>query len=163
MIEDVKSIEALTVADLKAAPVWQYANRDGAGETMVRSVKRVPVKNLTGKLIGTEVRLANGTKAWSLIGNIDSRSPRMTEHFVTLSIEYAGRWFSLARYHDFDYADRGPEALSQFLGLAVDEIFPISFDVQQYAEGDPEALKGGIRKEPRERLSRAEIIAMAVP
>ena len=162
MIEDVKSVGALTVADLQAAPVWQYTNRDGAGETMVRSVRRVPVKNLTGKLIGTEVRLANGTKAWALIGNIDARSPRITEHLVTLSIEYAGRWFSLARYHDFNYADRGAEALSRFLGLAVDEIFPISFDVQQYAEGDPEALKGSIRKEPRERLSRAEIIAIAV-
>ena len=77
---------------------------------MVRSVKRVPVKNLTGKLIGTEV-------------NIDPRSPRMTEHSMTLSIECARRWFPSRVIHDFDYADRGPEALSRFLGLAVDEIF----------------------------------------
>lgn len=30
-------------------------------------------------------------------------------------------------------------------------------------DGDPAALHGSVRKEPRERLSRAEIIAMAVP
>jgi hypothetical protein len=102
-------------------------------------------------------------RLWTLIGNIDPRNPRLTEHLLTLSIEHAGRWFSLGRYHDFDYADRGPEALSRFLGVAVDEIFPISFDVQQYAEGDPATLKGSVLKEPREKLSRAEIIAMAVP
>lgn len=87
----------------------------------------------------------------------------MTEHFLTLSIEHGGRWFSLARYHDFDYADRGPEAMSRFLGLAVEEIFPISFDVQQYAERDPAALKGRVLRELREKLSGADIIAMAVP
>jgi hypothetical protein len=163
MIENVKPVESLTVADLKATSVWQYANRDTAGEMLVRAVKKVPVKNVTGKLIGTQVRFANGAQAWALIGNIDPRNPRLTEHFLTLSIEHAGRWFSLARYHDFDYADRGPEALSRFLGMTVEEIFPISFDIQQYAEGDPEALKGSVQKEPRERLSRAEIVAMAVP
>ena|SRR5437762_11709110 len=163
MIEQVKPVESLTAADLKIAPVWQYTNRDGAGETMVRAVKIIPVKNLTGKLIGTQVRLANGTQTWALVGNIDPHDPRLTEHFLTLSLEHAGQWFSLARYHDFDYADRGPETLSRFLGLTVDEVFPISFDVQPYAEGEPAALKGSVLKEPRERLSRAEIIAMAAP
>src|SRR5690242_13740064 len=100
MIEHVKPVESLTAVDLKASPVWQYANRDGAGETVVRAVKKIPVRNLSGKLIGTQVRLANGTQAWALIGNIDSRNARLTEHFLTLSIEHAGRWFSLARYHD---------------------------------------------------------------
>jgi len=163
MIYDVKPIESLTIADLKAAPVWQYANRDGVGETVVRPISRVPVKNMTGKLVGTQVRLANGTQAWALVGNVDSRKPRLTKHFLTLSIERDGRWFSLARYHDFDYSDRGPNALSRFLGVTVEEIFPIDFDIQQYVEGDPAALKGQIQVEPDEKLSRAEIIAMAVP
>jgi hypothetical protein len=162
MIKNVKAVESLTVDDLKAAPVWQYANDDGAGETSVHSVVNIPVTDLTGKLIGTQVGLANGTKRWALIGNIDSRNPRLTEHFLTLSVERDGRWFHLARYHDFDYADRGPEALSVFLGVPVDEIFPISFDVQRYANGDPVALKRSVSKEPRERMSRAEIIALAV-
>jgi hypothetical protein len=163
MIENLKPIESLAVADLVANPVWQYTNRDGAGETFVRAVKKIPVKNLTGKVIGTQVRFANGSQGWALIGNIDASNPRLTEHFLTLSIERGGRWFALARYHDYDFADRGPEALSRFLGLQVDDVFPISFDVRKYAQGDPAALAGSVRKEPRERLSRAEIIAMAVP
>ncbi|WP_321474945.1 hypothetical protein [uncultured Paludibaculum sp.] len=163
MIDTPKPIELLTVADLTATPVWQYTNRDRTGETTVRGVKRIPVKKLSGKVIATLICLANGTQAWALIGNIDPLHPRLAEHFLTLSIEHRGKWFHLARYHDFDYADRGPEALSQFLGVAVDEIFPISFDVREYAWGDPASLQGCVRKEPRERLTREEIIALAVP
>jgi hypothetical protein len=163
MIEYVKPVEALTVVDLKVAPIWEYTNRDGPGETMVRAVNEFPVRNLSDKLIGAPVRLANGTEMWALIGNVDSRNTRLTEHSLTLSIERGGEWFFLARYHDFDYARRGPDALSQFLGLTVDEIFPISFDLRRYAEGDESALRATVEKEPREKLTRAEIIAMAVP
>jgi hypothetical protein len=84
------------------------------------------------------------------------------EHLLTLSIEHAGKWFDLARYHDPDYTTRSPEALARFLGLAVDEIFPISFDLRPYVEGDPAVLQGSVLREPRERLSRDEIIAMAL-
>jgi hypothetical protein len=163
MIEHLKPIESLTAADLLAHPVWQYTNRDGACETFVRAVKRLPVKNLTGKVIGTQVRLANGRQVWALLGNLDVSNPKLTEHFLTLSIERDGDWFALARYHDFDYTDCGPDALARFLGLNIDEVFPICFDVRSFAVGDPAALVGCARKEPTERLSRAQIIAMAVP
>jgi hypothetical protein len=163
MIENVKPVESLTVADLEANPVWQYANSDRVGETCVRPVKKIPAKNLTGKVIGAKVGFANGTQAWALIGNLDLANPRFTEHFMTLSIEHYGRWFALARYHDHDFADRGPEALAHFLGLTVDEVFPISVDVRRYAQGDPAALVVSVPKEPHERLTRADIIAMAVP
>lgn len=163
MIENVKPVDSLRVADLQAHPVWQYTNREGADETFVRPVKQVPVANATGKVVGTQVVLANGQRVWALIGNVDPMNAKLTEHFLTLSVERDGRWFTLARYHDFDYAERGPEALARFLGLSVDAVFPIAYDIRQYAKGEPASLNGHIRKEPRERLSRAEIIAMAVP
>ena len=162
MIEHLKQIELLTAADLLAHPVWQYTNRDGSGETFVRAVKQLPVKNLTGKVVGTQVRLANSKQVWGLLGSLDPSNPKLTEHFITLSIERDGDWFSLARYHDFDYADRGPDALARFLDLSVDEVFPICFDIRRFAQGDPAALAACIQKEPTERLSRAEVIAMGV-
>ena len=82
---------------------------------------------------------------------------------MTISIERKGRWFHLARYHDADYAERGPQALARFLGLAVDDIFPISYDVRRFVKGNTAGLKGSISKEPRVRLTRAQIIDMAVP
>lgn len=163
MIEQLKPVELLTPADLRSHPVWQYTNRDGAGETFVRALKRLPVKSLTGKVVGTQVHLANGTQVWAIIGNLDASNPSLTEHFLTLSVERAGSWFGLARYHDFDLAERGPEALARFLDLNIDDVFPIRFDIRRYALGDIAALVGCVRKEPINRLSRAEIIAMAVP
>jgi hypothetical protein len=92
----------------------------------VRSVTVLPVSKVTGKIVGTPVLLASGREVWALIGNVDSTNPRLTEHFLTLSIEREGKWFHLARYHDCDYAERGPDALAQFLGVPVTDIFPIS-------------------------------------
>jgi hypothetical protein len=162
MLENVKAVDSLTVADLQTFPVWQYTSRESADETFVRPVKRTPVASLTGKIVGTQVALANSGRIWALIGNVDPTNPR-TEHFLTLSVERNGRWFTLARYHDFDFSEHGPKALAQFLGLTVYETFPITYDIRQVVQGDEAALQAQIRKAPRERLSRSQIIAMAVP
>jgi len=163
MIENVKPIDSLVAADLQAHPVWQYTNREGADETFVRPVARVPVGNLNGRVVGTQVLLAGGQRVWALIGNVDPVNSRMTEHFLTLSIERDARWFTLARYHDLDRTENGPHALARFLGLSIEEVFPISYDIRQYVNGEAAALSGYIHEEPRERLSRTEIIRMAVP
>lgn len=163
MTENLKPVDCLQVADLRACPVWQYANREGFDETLVRPAKRVPTASLAGKVVGTEVVLANGRRIWALIGNVDTTNARLTKHFLTLTVERDGRWFTLARYHDFDYSDKGPEALATFLKLPLDQVFPISYDIRQYAKGDIAVLIGQIHKEPQERLSRAEIISLAVP
>ena len=160
MRENAKPVDALTIADLQAHPVWQYTGSDEPDETYVRPLKRVPVANLQGKLIGTEVTLANGQQAWALIGNVDPMKPRQTQHFITLSIERRGEWFHLARYHDFDAKTKGPKALAAFLDLPVNEVFPISYDLRRYGKGDPAALSGQMPKKPQERLSRSKVIAL---
>jgi hypothetical protein len=93
-------------------------------------------------------------------GNINPDDPRQTQHVLVLSIERNGEWFHLARYHDFDFDRRGPDALSRFLDLPIDEVFPISYDIRELAHGDPTALAGRVLKEPTERLSRSEIREM---
>ena len=158
-----KRIEELTVPDLQAAPVWQYANSDRRGETVVRPVAKTPVKNLTGRVVGTQVRLANGTDVWALIGNVDVSNPRLTQHFLTLSVFKDGSWFTMARYHDFDAAERGPKALAEFLGMPTHQVFPISYNISHASLGNSDALAGPIESEPREKLTRAQVIALAVP
>ena len=161
MVENVKAVDSLTVADLQAFPVWQYTDREDVDETFVRPVKRLPVASLAGKVVGTQIALANARRVWALIGNVDPANPRITEHFLTLSVEHESHWFTLARYHDFDFAEHGPEALARFFGLTVDEVFPMTYDIRKVAQGDDAALQGQILKMPRVRLSRSEIIAMA--
>ena len=159
----MKSINSLTAEDLRSHPVWQYVSDEASDETSVRPVKRIPVANLTGKVLGVQVLLANGSRAWALLGNVDPTNPRLAHHFPTFSVERDGRWFHLARYHDYDRDQRGPEKLAGFLGLSVEDVFPISYDARHCAKGDSSALIGTILDEPVEKLTRAEIIGLAVP
>ena len=161
MIENIKPVKSLTVADFQAHPVWEYLNDDEIGETMVRPVEKLPVETLDNRLVGSQVRLANGSQVWALIGNFDVTNPRAIQHFLTLSIERGGKWFHLARYHEVGFPAEGPEALARFLGLRVDDVFPITVDVRRYVQGDPEALTAIVLKEPRERLTDAELIAIS--
>lgn len=158
-----KRMEELTAVDLQAHSVWRFVRDQRGGETCLRPVARVPVSNLTGKLVATRITLANGHRPWALVGNIDVTNARLTKHFVTISVEQGGRWFHLARYHDFDYAERGPLALAGFLGLQVEDVFPIAYDVSGSVRDAAEGTAGKILAEPDERLSRAEIIGLAVP
>src|SRR5215218_10298466 len=119
MTENIKPVELLTVADLAAHPVWEYVNVDELFDPLVRPVKEIPVESFLHKEIGAQVRLANGLLVWALIANVDATDPRVAEHFAALSIERRGKWFHLARYHDFNFATQGPEALARFLGLSV--------------------------------------------
>jgi hypothetical protein len=163
MALDDKPVHALTVADLEAHPVWRYLpENDERDETFVRPVKRIPVSSLAGKIVGTQVLLANGQRIWAIISNVDHTNARLTQHFLTLSVERNGSWFFLARYHDFDRAKRGPKALAKLLGLSVAEVFPITYDIRSYAKGSSAALSGEITKTPKERLTRSQVIGLAV-
>lgn len=157
------SIEAITTGEIQETPVWQFASKPRSTEILLTPVRNLPCKHLGGRLVGTQVTLADGSLAWCFLGNVDTSNPKMTEHFVTLSIESNGKWFHLARYHDFDFAERSPALLAAFLGKHIDSVFPIRYDIRSFAEGEVDALTGSIRKEPIERLTRAEIIRMAVP
>jgi hypothetical protein len=163
MTQNPRPIESLRIEDLQTYAVWEFASSQEVNdETWIRPVEKLPVKNLNGRLVATRVRLANGSSAWALIGNIDTSNPRSTEHFLTLRIACKGSWFNLARYFDHDYLERGPATLAVLLGSQVDDIFPIHFDVRHCAIGDQASLIGSVQKEPKERLARAELLKMAV-
>ena len=57
-----------------------------------------------------------------------------------------GKWFHLARYHDMDHSQNGPDSLAAFPGLEVDEVFPIAYDITAFCIGHPAALKGLIAR-----------------
>lgn len=140
--------------------MWEYLNDDELGEMMMQPVETLPVESLDNRLVGTQVHLANGSQVWALIGNFNVTNPRDTQHFLTLSIVRNGKWFHLARYHDIRSAVEGPEALARFLGLHVDDVFPISVDVRRYVRGDPKALTAIALKEPQEKLTDEELMAL---
>jgi hypothetical protein len=99
---------------------------------------------------------------WASLCNVDVGNPRSTKEFLFLSIKNSGQWFHLARYFDFDFAGSGPDALAHFLGLPVEDVFPISYSINRYVTGDSPALSGTIEKEPRERLTQVERIKLTL-
>ena len=159
---DAKLFLLLQVSDLEKHPVWEVAIDSDAEEVSVFPVADIPTLDLTGKVIGTTVRLANGESVWATLSYLDSHDARKSELFLMLRLEKNGEWFALARYWDVDRDDRGPEALARFLGLQVEKVFPIAYDVTRYAQGERSALVGVVQREPRVRLSRDEIVRLAV-
>ena len=152
-------IEKLRVEDVKQHPIWQVSE-SRTGQVVVKPVKRLPVDHLDGRLVATQVVLANGDKVWALLGNVDLANARSTEQFLTLSVFNTQTQFNLARYHDAWYGREGPAQLAQFLGLAESDIFPISYDLTNLGDGDPAALIGTIPREPRDRLTRDELMGL---
>jgi hypothetical protein len=158
-----RSIDTLSIDDIRQTPVWRFVSSRKDGETALAPVRKLPCKDRNGIIVGTQFELADGTKVWAMVGNVDPTNSRLTEHFLTISIESNGRWFHLARYHDHDYEQRGPAALATFLERSVDSVYPLSFDLTGFVEGDHDSLRVTVPKEPNERLTRSEIIALAVP
>lgn len=163
--QEVKLFPSLQISDLMRHPVWESIIDNEADEVSVFPVTQLPVSDLGLRTIGTRVKLANGNLFWAMILYLDTKSARKNEQFITLRIEKDGEWFWLSRYWDVDYeySKTGPGGLAKFLGLSVDEVFPISYDVREFVVGDPAVVVGTVSKEPRERLPVDEIIRMAVP
>lgn len=157
------SINDLTPSALEHYPVWEFINNDELGETAMRPVENLPIRRLENCLIGTRVSLANGDKLWAVLGNFNPDNPSLNEHFLTMSVEWGGHWFTLARYHDHDYDVHGPASLATFLGKKIDEIFPVSYDIRACVNNNSDVLKGVIREKPLFCLRRSDIIRFSVP
>lgn len=157
-------IDRVSYSKFAAHSVWEFVPETPEhDETWVRPVARIPVNSLDGRFVASRVRLANGTTELALLGNIKLDKPELNEHFLTLSIVRQNEErFHLARYHDIGFKSAGPEALAKFFELAVSDVFPIEYDISAVVTGVKAAVRGIIRQEPGTRLSRAEIISLAV-
>lgn len=156
-----KSVNALTAEDVRAHPAWKFVNDDSLGERVVEAADELPLESLTGVVVGTQVKFANDETRWATLFNVSSSEPLPTEHFLSLCVLHETKWVPLARYHDVDYSIRGPAAFASVIGLEIDDIFPISYDIRRIAVGDPGALAGQILSVPRSRLTKLELIEMA--
>ncbi len=150
-------IDKLTENDFAKWPVWEFCNDDTPDETAMTPVKILPVDHLTGRVVGVGLVLANGQKVPGLLGNINVRNLRKTEQYRTVAVFKNQRKFRLNRYFDLDERRLyGPEQLAGFLGLPIDKVFPMTYDLGGLLESSPEIARGRILAEPAERLSAEE-------
>jgi hypothetical protein len=155
-----RTFSDLTVHDLALHPVWELVEDEG--DAFVVPVQHLPATTMRQRVAGTQIRLADGTRLWALLGNLSVGCARSTKHFLTLSIHHGGQWFDLARYHDVDYARRDAKALAYSLGKPVKSVFPIEYDITELVVGSRESLAGKINAMPDERLSDEQLIQLSL-
>lgn len=162
----MKAVHDLVPSDLTSHRVWEFADDMEAelpDETYMRPVDELPVDSLAGRLASAHLTLANGHRLLALLGNIDLADPVSTEHFLTISaFRSSGERFDLARYHDVDYERRGPAALAAFLGLHLEAVFPIRYEISDIAFGHADCLSRSVPAVPASRLSQDGLIELAV-
>jgi hypothetical protein len=156
-----KSLPSLTVADISKHPLWRFTNND-EDELEVESLTTPPVGDLSGVIAGIQVKLADGTQRWALLQGISRDGQPVNEHFLSITMERGGKWFPLARYHDVAIETYGPIALARFLEKPAECIFPIHYDLRHVLESISDQLVGTVHLEPKQRLTREEIIASAL-
>jgi len=152
---------SLTIDDFRKFPVWRYTNCDD-DETMMTPVESLPVSNLRGCIVGTQLTLNNGTRIWGTLGNIDINNAFKTSQFLSLTIFREGSVFHLANYFEVGFEERCPMCLAKFLDLPLEDVFPIQYDISDIAEGQKDILVSTIQAEPRQKLSDKELMTLAV-
>jgi len=147
MMIPMKDVQDLVPEDFRLFPVWEFAiDMEDLleSETVARPVLDLPLNDMGNRILGTQVRLANGARIWVKMGNLRLNEPAENERDLGISLFINGGWFHLARPTDSDQETHGPAALASAIGLRVDEIFPISYDVSASCVGDPRVIRGAI-------------------
>ncbi len=158
-----KPVYRLTPHDLAAFPVWEYADDEeglpGRDETWMRPVLSLPVSDLTNRVVAVPVALSAGQTLLAAMSNVNLDDPSDHEHFLVIGLyRQDGEKFVLARYHDHERQQQGPQQLADFLGLSMDAVFPIAYDLSSIAVGQPEHLRGTVEAEPRNPQSRRDLM-----
>ena len=155
----LKKLEDLGPDDFLAFPVWEFAlDQEGAGETLMRPVTDLPADHMLTRIVGTKATLADGSKLWIGLENLDPGSAYKTKHLLSVAVFNGQEWFPLDRYHDYDLKNHGPHALARFLGKTVEQVFPIRYDVTSCVVGPADALRGFIESDPQDKLTREQVL-----
>lgn len=158
------SIDQLSEEALDRFPLWEFVDpRGDEPSVVVAPVQCTSVKSFSNRVAACFAVLRNGAKIRALVGNIDTTNERAMQHFLTLSLRVGRAWVHLARYHDVDYDEHGPEALAKQLGLSIEEVFPIEVDLRALHVDRAPCLRRSITAAPASRLSTAELVALALP
>jgi len=68
----MRSVDSLTPEDFIASPVWRFTHSRSSRGVEVAPVRRLPVKQATGYVVGCSLRLANRTVLSGFLGNLDT-------------------------------------------------------------------------------------------
>jgi len=151
----IKEVSALTPLDLRQYPVWEYVfdldrvpecDQDMPTDTSVTPVKELPVDDTGNCVIGTKVKLNNGTQEWAMLSGLTLPSPdgRTGTVFVHLFDQKRAEWADFPPRDYPVYRADAPREVSALLGLAMEDVFPLSYDIRGLVAGPEQMLQGTI-------------------
>jgi hypothetical protein len=144
-----KRLSQLTPEDLQAHPVWELETPEEAtppeNDSPIKPVAALPVESLASRVIGTAVVLRNGQTLPAMLTNIELADEAQTQRLLLVQVWHNGEWLRLARPFDPWFAKSGPRSFAKRLGLPVEEVFPMSYDISAHAQGSESVVKGKIK------------------
>lgn len=161
---DVRTPGQIGPKVLEHHPVWEFLNDDEhpKGDTAMQPVTRLPVTDLGGKIFGTTVTLADGSRYPAVIGDLDVRPKKYRDHFRSLTIFAKGKRFHLAKYFQLWHKTHGPDALAKFLGKKKREVFPIAYDLTGLVKGPKDIVRGVFEAEVSNPIPREKVMEIIV-
>ena len=100
----------------------------------------------------------------AMLWSVDLTSLQRNEQFITIAFWLNGSWWHLSkrpfRAPDGSIETHLPADLATKLGLDLDDVFPIAYDISAFAYGLPEVTRGKILTEPREKLTKSQRMAL---
>jgi Zn-dependent protease len=143
-----KRLHELTPEDFRAYPVWEYGpeveGESGDRETWVWSVEQHPVTDLSSRFIGTTVTLNNGMQLPACLGNVALQDEEATQALLALNVWHQNEWVGLRCDNDTGEPQSGEESFARQLGLTMDEVFPMHYDIAAHASGLKSVVRGTI-------------------
>jgi hypothetical protein len=155
-------LRKLTLSLVRQTPIW-HSTPSKDGDLWVKPELRSQLSSLKNCLIATDTTMADGSCITALIENIHVENLNLTKHYLQAHFRIDGRWWCMARYHDLDYDQKGASGLAMRLGKSIEQVFPLTYDIQEFCTVESEALCGAISANPINRLTRKEIMRMFVP
>jgi hypothetical protein len=142
MPQTPKSVGSLTLADLAAFPIWEWADDEEGledrDETWVRPVDTRTVPKGSYTLVAVGFRAACGRE---FEGNISvSRLEETTEFFN--GVIFQGADFYLIPNPELAFFEQAMTELLKGLGLSESELFPITFALRVPFDGEPNCRRG---------------------
>jgi hypothetical protein len=156
-----KPANKLTPKDWERYPVWTFdlgnEGKPGRDETWMGPVKKLPATDIMNGGCRAKAKLACGKPVTLVLWAVDlnpeqtlrdlaqyrvkpmtkaERAEYLKQQTPQFTIFAKGEW-----WHS---ESNGPSDLTEALGLSIQDIFPISYDISDFAAGVDQAVKGKI-------------------
>ena len=149
------TIDNITWNSFREYPVWEW-DLEVDDDAALFPIQDYPVSYLEGRIIGVPCYLNNGAIINCVLSAIEIGSPHKTDQFLSLTAMVNETKIQLQRYFDVGASEDPGKVFADNIGIPVDDVFPIKWDVQKYVTKGTRGRSGTITRFPAMRLNEQQ-------